>query len=230
MTTFLLILHIHTKTQEQHISNCIGIIYYRNKNMDYTTEFEGHLVLNKKLNKDQFTYLKDFVRGRRMKRDINILAEKYMGKYGYPGKSLENNTVEEVYGVEGAYFSRHHEDWSSILDHNMPPGETKIIYTVDEYAESMKKLKEKRDSGECQPGLWCNWEVVEFNDNHVLEWNKAEKFYEYVNWLKYLINNFFNPWGVKLNGELKWLGEDTSDFGIITVLDNIVEVYSGHGG
>jgi hypothetical protein len=207
------------------------MIFFRNKNMGYHTEFEGQLILSKKLNKQQFIYLNSFVRSRRMKRDVNILAEIFKGKYGYPGRTLENNTVEEVYGVEGAYFSRQTpEDRSSILDHNMPPGEIKIIFTPDEYAESRKKSQEKRDNGECQPGLWCNWEVVECNDNHILQWDGGEKFYEYINWLKYLINNFFNPWDVKLNGEIIWTGEDIVDFGKIIVTNNMVEVYTGHRG
>jgi hypothetical protein len=69
-----------------------------------------------------------------------------------------------------------------------------------------------------QPGLWCQW-VIEEN---TLCWDGNEKFYYYTEWLEYLIEYFFNPWGVILNGVIKWSGEDFSDLGIITVDNNVV--------
>ena len=133
--------------------------------------------MNKKLNKKQFNYIKNFVESRRVKRDVNILADLYKGENGYPGRDLQNNTVEEVYGIDGGYFSANTYDKKAITDNNMPPGEIEIMYTShDEYVISSKKLQEKRDNSECQPGLRCNWEVIEHNDNHVLQWNDTEKF------------------------------------------------------
>jgi len=55
-------------------------------------------------------------------------------------------------------------------------------------------------------------------------WDGGEKFYNYVEWLKYLINHFFEKWGVKLNGEVYWKGEDGEDMGKIVVKDNWVIV------
>lgn len=77
----------------------------------------------------------------------------------------------------------------------------------------------------CQPGLWCHWIISE--DGTKLKWNEAEKFYYYIEWLKYLINHFFEPWGIKLNGEIEWQGEDPDDFGKIIVTDNIVNTKIG---
>ena len=57
-----------------------------------------------------------------------------------------------------------------------------------------------------------------------------KNFYEYINWLKYLIVHFFNPWEILLNGEITWAGEDISDFGKIVVVNNLTEIYKGHGG
>jgi hypothetical protein len=73
-----------------------------------------------------------------------------------------------------------------------------------------------------QPGLWCDWEV-NAKDN-TLEWNGSEKFYNYVEWLEYLIANFITPWGYILNGQIKWEGEDRDDTGTIIVKNNVVEV------
>lgn len=74
------------------------------------------------------------------------------------------------------------------------------------------------------PGLWCQWII---NDNGELEWDGGEKFYEYEEWLNYLIIHFFKPLGYVLNGDITWEGEDSDDFGTIHVIDNVVEMHYG---
>ena len=69
-----------------------------------------------------------------------------------------------------------------------------------------------------QPGLWCNWTT----DGKELYWNGSEKFYHYIEWLDYLIVDFFVQWDVKLNGEVEWQGDDEDDSGTITIIDNVV--------
>lgn len=69
------------------------------------------------------------------------------------------------------------------------------------------------------PGLWCQWVI---NDNNELEWDGGEKFYNYVEWLIYMIDKFFIPLGYVLNGEIDWQGEDYEDAGTIVVTNNIV--------
>jgi hypothetical protein len=70
-----------------------------------------------------------------------------------------------------------------------------------------------------QPGLWCQWII---NDNGELEWDGGEKFYNYEEWLNYLIDHFFAPLGYVLNGDIEWQGESHDDFGTIHVVDNVV--------
>jgi hypothetical protein len=74
--------------------------------------------------------------------------------------------------------------------------------------------------------LWCQWEVSNkaSNKQQVLAWDGGEKFYNYTEWLKYLINHFFSKWGVMLNGSIEWEGEESSDKGIIVVEDNQVKI------
>jgi hypothetical protein len=43
-----------------------------------------------------------------------------------------------------------------------------------------------------------------------------------VEWLDYLIENFLEPWGIKVNGEVEWQGEERDDRGLIVVKDNEV--------
>lgn len=98
-------------------------------------------------------------------------------------------------GEEGCYFVN--EKWDedsevSVVDYNRPP--------------------------KTQPGLWCKW--VPTADGGGIKWNGAEKFYDYVEWLQYIINNFVEPWGYVLNGEVNWQGENEEDIGMIVVASN----------
>ena len=82
----------------------------------------------------------------------------------------------------------------SVLDHNQPPAD--------------------------QPGLWCEW--VATQDGKFIVWNGSEKFYSYVEWLRYIIQHYFEPWGYTVNGEVEWQGEDRDDLGKIIVEKNMV--------
>lgn len=113
-------------------------------------------------------------------------------------------TVELPLGPEGSYFvgggGFHGQDRDdSITDYNYPP--------------------------EGQPGLWCKWAPT--SDGEYIAWNGVEKFYDYVEWLEYLIQHFLQPWGYSLNGEVTWKGEDSGDMGKIIVKNNEVTVYKG---
>lgn len=52
---------------------------------------------------------------------------------------------------------------------------------------------------EGQPSLWCNWAPTA--DGSAIEWNEAEKFYDSVEWMQYLIDTFLKP-GAALQAEL----------------------------
>ena len=75
-----------------------------------------------------------------------------------------------------------------------------------------------------QPGLWCQWII---NDNNELMWDEGEKFYNYVDWLEYLIKHFFEPLGYVINGTVYYDGEDPDDFGKIVASDNFVKIVYG---
>lgn len=100
-------------------------------------------------------------------------------------------------GYEGEYFvggtgecGQDHDN--SIIDHNDPPS--------------------------TQPSLWCHWVI---NENGTeLEWDGGEKFYDYIEWLVYLIDNFFELWGYNLKGIVEWRGEEWNDIGAIGVFSN----------
>ncbi len=99
-------------------------------------------------------------------------------------------------GVEGGYFvggtglAGQDRD-ASVLDYNHEPDE--------------------------QPGLWCGW--VPTKDGGGIKWNKKEKFYNYVEWLNYLINHFLVPWGYEISGKVKYQGESRSDCGTVKIVE-----------
>lgn len=78
-----------------------------------------------------------------------------------------------------------------------------------------------------QPGLWCKW--TPSVDGTAIEWSGAEKFYEYVEWLEYIIYNFLAPAGHVLNGDVSWQGEEQGDTGILRVVNNEVSQLEGAG-
>ena len=75
-----------------------------------------------------------------------------------------------------------------------------------------------------QPGLWCQWVI---DDDGNLSWDGNEKFYEYEEWLRYMIKHFFEPLGYVLNGDITWEGDESDDFGTIHVVDNVVNMQYG---
>lgn len=99
--------------------------------------------------------------------------------------------LDGKYGVDGEYFVLDTGDFTGvgIIDYNTPPIS--------------------------QPGLWCHWIVNE--EGTELYWDGGEKFYNYTEWLDYMISHFFSVWGVTLNGSIRWQGEELSDAGVITV-------------
>ena len=139
-------------------------------------------------------------------------------------KSIKDTrTADEIYGKEGEFFVGN-DDTTGVIDNNTPPGQ---VPWNDKSFEGMSRFEENQrraKAGESQPGLWCQW-ILDYNGE--LGWDGNEKFYHYVEWLEYLITKFFNPWGIMLNGEIKWKGEETEDIGKIVVVDNVVTVKNG---
>jgi hypothetical protein len=109
-----------------------------------------------------------------------------------------------LYGIEGEFYVegegyRGQGDDLTVVDHNRPPS--------------------------TQPGLWCQW--VPNEDGTAIVWDDGEKFYEYVPWIKYLIDKILAPRGYVLNGVVDWVGEDRMDQGRIKIVNNVVKTLNG---
>jgi hypothetical protein len=176
--------------------------------MGYTTDFMGAFLLDKPLSPEHYAYLKAFNETRRMRRD----AEK---------TKLRPDPIREAVGLpvgpEGSYFVGEggfmgQDNGSDVIEHNDAPGQRGYDWT-----KSPSKIEPEPWA---QPGLWCKW--VPNQDGTAIEWDGAEKFYDYVEWITYLIEHFLEPWGYKLTGNVEWQGEEDEDVGVICIRNNRV--------
>lgn len=75
-----------------------------------------------------------------------------------------------------------------------------------------------------QPSLWCGWEVTDDGERLTPIDGKN---YSATEWLQYLIDNFFEPWGYTLNGEIDADGEEHEDMWRLVVINNRIERWVG---
>lgn len=107
--------------------------------------------------------------------------------------------VEGEFYIEGAGFAGQTPD-KTIIDYNSPPS--------------------------TQPSLWCQWQINE-EDKQTIAWDGGEKFYNYVEWIQYIVQRILSPRGYSLSGAVTWQGEDRSDIGKITIDNNRISVLEG---
>lgn len=163
--------------------------------MGYSTNFTGEWKVEPALKPEHLAYLTQFSVSRRMKRDPWVTETR---------PDPLRLAVGLPVGVEGGYYvgppgNNGQEDmWTR----HGPPGIRGGV--IDSNTEP-----------EGQPGLWCKWEPN--SDGTAIVWSGAEKFYDYVEWIQYLLDHFLTPWGYKLSGRVDWQGEDEHDTGFIVI-------------
>jgi hypothetical protein len=197
--------------------------------MGYSTDFGGSFQLSRPTTTVEKDFLDKLVETRRMKRDVNKLMEMFKGEHGYPFAE-DKTDPNQVYGYMGEYFvggggSMGQAQDDSIIDYNSASGEIGWQDYKGDWVLKQKLQDQLNKDSLKQPGLWLQWELS--SDGTELGWDGNEKFYHYIEWLQYLIQHFFEKWGIKLNGEVQWQGEDSSDFGKIIVTDNVIEILNG---
>lgn len=96
-------------------------------------------------------------------------------------------------GIQGAYFVGGAGEWGELDDESVLDGDKPPVG---------------------QPGLGCDW--VPDPSGVMLQWNGAEKFYAYIDWLEYLLEHFIAPWGYRLeHGRVYWQGQQYEDRGFL---------------
>ncbi len=161
-------------------------------------------------------YTTDFSGQFRLNKPLTVAQKLFLEQFAHTRRMKRNGAATEKLddparlavglpiGNEGAYYVGDSEDFGQkqtpdILNYNSPPAG--------------------------QPGLWCQWVPTE--DGMAIEHDGGEKFYDYVEWITYLIEHFLKPWGHVLNGEVTWQGEESSDIGEIVVKKNVVKTKQG---
>ena len=112
-------------------------------------------------------------------------------------RNIKGYGVEGEFYVDGDGYMGQDRD-ATVIDYNRPPL--------------------------TQPGLW-QWAPTE--DGKAIEWDGGEKFYEYVAWIKYIVENVLKPKGYSLTGSVEWIGEDRDDLGQIVIKKNSIKVLRG---
>ena len=175
--------------------------------MGYTTSFYGELKFNRPLSQALADYINAFSRTRHVRRDPNDV------------KQIFPNWKELCWkgdlGLEGEYFVGPRIDVERSAFNS-----EEDVYEWRKRVERANGIKDDNEHPTGVPGLWCQWIV---NEKGELCWSGGEKFYDYCEWLRYLIERFFQPEGYVLNGRILYTGERADDFGYIFVSDNQVE-------
>ena len=73
-----------------------------------------------------------------------------------------------------------------------------------------------------QPSSSCQW--ILNSAGTAIMWDSGEKFYDYIEWIEFIVKHFIKPWGYKLNGSVFWKGEDKSDRGQIDIINNKITI------
>jgi len=149
-------------------------------------------------------YSTDLFGSLKLNKQLSLDDKTYLEKFSST-RRMARNFPNDEYGVEGEFFVDGEGDFGqgkedNIIDYNRYPI--------------------------TQPGLWCQW--VPSEDGWSIQWDGNEKFYNYVEWLEYVIDKILAPKGYVLNGTVDWQGEETEDIGRIVVIDNVVKVQEGY--
>ena len=149
-------------------------------------------------------YTTDFSGRFELNKELSPKMEQYLKLFNET-RRMKRNT-DEVFGIEGEFYVFGGGDFGqdrepNIVDYNEPPS--------------------------TQPSLWNQW--TPSHDRMAIEWDGAEKFYNYTEWLVYLIHKILAPNGYVLNGVVEWQGEEVGDVGEIFVENNRVFIQEWKG-
>lgn len=163
--------------------------------MNRTTKFTCKFSFNKPVDVSLRNYIDHFVKMRHVSRDISKIID--------TDSKWKDHCYRGDLGRQGEFYVIPNNDIflmnelnDSIINYETPP------YSV--------------------PSLKCHWTIS--YDGKSLEWDGDSSFDNYIDWLLYLIENFFAPNGYILNGYVEYQGESDGDAGVISIMDNGVSV------
>lgn len=77
------------------------------------------------------------------------------------------------------------------------------------------------------PSGYLQWRIS--SDGCGVEWDQEEKFYDYINWLSWIVMMWFSPRGIALSGTVWYRGESADNIGRITVSHHGITTESALG-
>ncbi len=156
----------------------------------------GSFQLSRPLRQAEMNYLNAFSQMPRQRLDVSKLQEVFQGEQGNP---FSKRKGKDVYGTEGEYFVgslSDAENLGAVLDPDTPPA--------------------------TQPSRMCHWIV----ERTRLLWDGEEEFEKPIEWLRYIIKHFLDPWCIAVDGAAQWQGSDAlHNRGTISVWCNKIHIY-----
>lgn len=95
-----------------------------------------------------------------------------------------------------------------------------IQNSIDNHYMSDNWRSEKTRGNE--PATYCQWILKRKNNTYTIGWDEGEKFYEYKEWLQYILDTHLIPFGLSLSGNVRYQGEELGDSGILTIKNDKV--------
>jgi hypothetical protein len=142
-------------------------------------------------------YHTDFRGSFRLDKQLSPEIKEYLTKLANTRRM--GRKTDDEFGIEGEFFTdgtgfKGQDSGGNVINGNEPPV--------------------------TQPSLWCQW--IPTGDGLEIEWDGGEKFYNYTEWIYYIINKILKPNGYTLNGSVRWRGEEFDDDGVMEVRDNVL--------
>lgn len=95
----------------------------------------------------------------------------------------------------------------------LPP--TEVVVRLNE----LDDIDGREQDDDKMPSGYNQWKLTP--DCRHIEWDGGEKFYDYVEWLQYIIDTVLTPNDIALSGSVAYSGENASDNGILTIENGI---------
>lgn len=162
--------------------------------MDYSITLSGQFKLDKTLDKATANLINGLAKTRRMKRNLEKLANKY---------EIDYQEAKQKFGIDGEFYY----DPNDFKNY----GQTK-----DETIENFFSPPST------QPSIWCQW--IYSNEDNIIKWNQNTKLNNFTEWIIYIIEKILKPRNYKLTGSVKWVGSDSFDKGEININNNKVRI------
>jgi hypothetical protein len=112
--------------------------------------------------------------------------------------------------------------YSTEFEGGFPFDKEPSIAVLERLSKLNKTDTRDLDDGVKYPGAHCQWRPYCLNDKWFIKWDGGEKFYDYEEWLQWIIDEVLKPAGLKISGQVTWQGDDISDRGYLVVEDEKV--------